>query len=70
MVAIKSDDEEWPRAYIALKDEAKGRIKPENIQEWIKSRVAKHKWLRGGVVFVNMVPKSTSGKIKSKIMRG
>lgn len=55
-----------------IKDESKRRSSsptPESIQEWIKPRVAKHKWLTGGVVFVDEVPKNPSGKILRKIMR-
>lgn len=35
----------------------------------MKSRVAKHKWLVGGVTFVDEVPKLASGKIQRKTMR-
>lgn len=66
------NDEEFPRAYVVLKDEARQRSSPptpDSIQEWIKTRVAKHKWLTGGVTFVDEVPKNPSGKIMRKIMR-
>lgn len=48
---------------------AKKVAKPSDIEEWIKSRVAKHKRLVGGVVFVDEVPKSASGKIQRKTIR-
>jgi len=32
-------------------------------------RVAKHKRLSGGVVFIEEVPKSPSGKIQRKVLR-
>lgn len=64
-----SHEEEWPRAYVALKDHAKGNITPEQIQQWMKGRVAKHKLLVGGVAFVDEVPKLASGKIHRKTMR-
>lgn len=35
----------------------------------MKSKVAKHKWLVGGVSFVDEVPKLASGKIQRKVMR-
>jgi len=44
-------------------------VQPKDIQEWIKERVAKHKWLVGGVTFVDEVPKLASGKIQRKVMR-
>ncbi|KAK1466335.1 4-coumarate-CoA ligase 2 [Colletotrichum cuscutae] len=69
VVGITIEGNEWPRAYVALQDVSLGKVKPENIQEWIKPRVAKHKALVGGVVFVNEVPKLASGKIQRKVMR-
>jgi 4-coumarate--CoA ligase len=69
VVGITLDNEEWPRAYVAIQDAAKGLVKPGDIQEWIKSKVAKHKWLVGGVTFVDEVPKLASGKIQRKTMR-
>jgi 4-coumarate--CoA ligase len=35
----------------------------------VKRSVASHKWLRGGVVFVDAIPKSASGKILRKDLR-
>ena len=61
--------EEWPRAYVALIEEAKGKVTPKQIQDWIKGKVAKHKQLVGGVTFVDEVPKLASGKIQRKLMR-
>lgn len=69
VVGITLHNEEWPRAYVTVQDHAKGKITPAEIQEWIKSRVAKHKWLVGGVTFVEEVPKLASGKIQRKTMR-
>ncbi|KAH7386546.1 4-coumarate-CoA ligase [Cadophora sp. MPI-SDFR-AT-0126] len=69
VVGVILHDEERPRAYVAIQDSAKGKIRPEDIQEWIKPRVAKHKHLAGGVSFVNEVPKLASGKIQRKVMR-
>ena len=41
-----------------------GKVKPEEIQSWITPRLAKHKWLVGGVSFVDEVPRLQSGKIQ------
>jgi acyl-coenzyme A synthetase/AMP-(fatty) acid ligase len=56
VVGITLHNEEWPRAYVAIQDASKGKVRPEEIQEWIKPRVAK-------------VPKLASGKIQRKTMR-
>lgn len=59
--------QEYPRAYVLLTSE--GAASSEEIQEWMKSKVAKHKYLTGGVVFVDEVPKSAAGKIQRKVLR-
>jgi 4-coumarate--CoA ligase len=69
VVGVSLHSEEWPRAYVVLKEGLQGRVAPQDIQSWIKTHVAKHKWLAGGVAFVNEIPKSASGKILRKIMR-
>ena len=69
VVGITLHNEEWPRAYVALKDESKGKVSAKQIQDWMKGRVAKHKLLVGGVAFVDEVPKLASGKIQRKVMR-
>lgn len=63
------DDNEWPRAYCAIQPASRGKVKPEQVQEWIRTRVAKHKQLVGGVVFVDEIPRLPSGKIQRKIMK-
>jgi 4-coumarate--CoA ligase len=52
-----------------LKNEAKGKVSENGIQEWMKSRVARHKYLAGGIKFVNEVPRLASGKIQRKTLR-
>ena len=51
---------ELPRAYVVKKDP---NLKAQEIVDWIKERVTPYKRLRGGVVFIDMIPKSPSGKI-------
>lgn len=57
------------RAYVTLKDSAMGKVTEREVQDWLKERVAKHKQLRGGVVFIPEVPKLASGKIERKVVR-
>ena len=63
--------QEQPRAYVLRKsvDNAKEAVAAEEIASWIETKVAKHKRLTGGVVFVKEVPKSAAGKIQRKILR-
>ncbi|KAF2746113.1 4-coumarate-CoA ligase [Sporormia fimetaria CBS 119925] len=64
-----SDHEELPRAYVALKEEHKSASTEWDIEKWMAERVAKHKQLTGGVVFIEEIPKSPSGKIQRKELR-
>ena len=52
---LNSEHEEFPRAYVSIKAEHKGKVTPEEIQKWIASRVARHKQLTGGVIFIDEV---------------
>ena len=53
---VKVSDEEFPRAYVVLSDEAKkAKVTEKQIQDWFKTRVAKHKALVGGVKFVDEI---------------
>lgn len=70
VVGIKlSNDEEWPRAYVRLKDDRVGKLSAAQIQQYMADRVAKHKQLVGGVKFVDEVPRLASGKIQRKILK-
>ncbi|KAI0052986.1 AMP binding protein [Auriscalpium vulgare] len=62
---------ELPRAYVVHRDGLSKAPKsfPQDVQKWIQSRVAKHKFLRGGVVVIDVVPKSAAGKILRKNLR-
>ncbi|CAK4031920.1 4-coumarate-- ligase 3 [Lecanosticta acicola] len=67
---VKVDHEEFPRAYVVLTEEAKeAGVTEKQIQDWFKTRVAKHKALVGGVKFVDEIPKLASGKIQRKVLR-
>ncbi|KAJ6586948.1 hypothetical protein DFH09DRAFT_1142057 [Mycena vulgaris] len=57
---------EVPRAYVVAD---KTVISARAIQEFVKGRLASHKQLRGGVEFVETIPKSPSGKILRKELR-
>lgn len=69
VVGITLHSEEWPRAYLVIQEHAKSKVTPHDIQQWIKPRVAKHKWLVGGVTFISEVPKLASGKIQRKVVK-
>lgn len=63
---------ELPRAYIVLKTADTAAATPvteQDIYEWTKERVASYKRLDGGIIFVDSIPKSASGKILRRILR-
>lgn len=67
VVGVTIKGEELPRAYVVLAEGS--RATPEEVAEWMAGKVARHKQLRGGVVFTDEVPKNPSGKILRKILR-
>ena len=55
-----------PRAYVVADRKA---MPPEKIEAFVGDNVADYKRLRGGVVYVDAIPKSPSGKILRKDLR-
>ncbi|KAL8975197.1 MAG: hypothetical protein Q9197_000589 [Variospora fuerteventurae] len=69
VIALHLHDIERPRAYIVLKPEARRVTQEADIHAWIETRTSTHKYLTGGIAFVEEVPKSASGKIIRKVLR-
>ena len=65
------DAQERVRAYVVLNKpgETVSAEEEEEIVQWTAERVARHKRLTGGVVFVKEIPKSAAGKIQRKVLR-
>lgn len=57
---------ELPRAFVVLNDKSADPLK---VKEWFDSSVARHKRLWGGIVILDAVPKSPSGKILRRHLR-
>lgn len=60
---------DWPRAYVVLGDSYKGKVKEEEFVEMVKQKVSQHKQLRGGVIFVDEIPKNAIGKFLRRELR-
>ncbi|KAL4879961.1 hypothetical protein BJY04DRAFT_228865 [Aspergillus karnatakaensis] len=62
---------EAPRAIVVPKPNAGVDQKSagESIQQHVRDHKARHKWLRGGIKFVDSIPKSPSGKILRRVLR-
>lgn len=44
-------------------------ITEQQIQDWMRRRVAKYKQLRGGIVLVREIPRLSSGEIARRVVR-
>jgi 4-coumarate--CoA ligase len=66
VIGVPGNDTELPRAYVVAD---RMRIDEAQIKSFVKERVADYKQLRGGVVFVDAIPKNASGKILKKDLR-
>jgi len=62
---------EVPLACVVIKtsDNEGKQGNEEEIVRWLGERVAGHKQLRGGVRFVDAIPKSASGKILRRLLK-
>ena len=68
----KNEATEWPRAYVVSRrkrDEAGMRELAGKLKGLVEGRTARYKWLQGGIVFVEQIPKSPSGKILRRVMK-
>lgn len=56
-----------PRAYVV--PVRKDALSAESVQAYVASKLAAHKQLRGGVVFVDEIPKNAIGKFLRRELR-
>lgn len=62
-----NSDAEKPRAYVVRRPGSS--ISAEEVKALISERLASYKQLTGGVVFLDEIPKSASGKILKRVLR-
>lgn len=62
-----NSDTESPRAYVVRRPGT--NITEEQVKRLISDNLAAYKQLTGGVVFLDEIPKSPSGKILKRILR-
>ncbi|KAK5002658.1 hypothetical protein LTR16_001855 [Cryomyces antarcticus] len=64
---------EVPKAYVVKSPsvglEESGHMIAREICKHVEEHKARHKWLRGGVEFIDVIPKSPSGKILRRMLR-
>ncbi|KAH8595226.1 hypothetical protein B0O99DRAFT_623522 [Bisporella sp. PMI_857] len=65
VIGVEIPGTEAPRAYVV----AEKGLTEQDVKDFVKGKVAGHKQLRGGVKFIDVIPKSPSGKILRKDLR-
>lgn len=60
---------EVPRAYVVHANGEGKKADADEIVKWTQGKVANHKRLRGGVHFIEEIPKSASGKILRRVLK-
>lgn len=73
VIPVPDDDAgEVPKAFVVkapgVIEEGDGYLK-RKIQKHVEQTKSRHKWLKGGVEFVDVIPKSPSGKILRRLLR-
>ncbi|KAL6837277.1 hypothetical protein V8C40DRAFT_7228 [Trichoderma camerunense] len=69
VIGTDREDTEVPTAYVALVPTAKGKVSESELIDYVKNKVSNHKRLRGGVIFIDAIPRSPTGKILRKDLR-
>ncbi|MCJ1390657.1 hypothetical protein MMC18_003518 [Xylographa bjoerkii] len=68
-VKLQQEEGEVPRAYIVPQAAYRGILTENEIEKHFQGRLAKFKALAGGVIFIDSIPKGSSGKILRKLLR-
>ena len=68
-VSASEDVGELPKAFVVLKPGAVDSTSAEDLQSFVEERVSPHSKLRGGVEFIDAVPKSAAGKILRRMLK-
>ena len=68
--AARRGDGEAPRAFVVRRPGSDGdALTEDTVKEFVRSRLSRFKWLEGGVVFVDAIPRNASGKILRRILK-
>ena len=74
VIPVPNDEAgELPKAYVVKSNsvglEENDAMVKRDIQKFVEKGKARHKWLTGGVEFIDVIPKSPSGKILRRLLR-
>ena len=59
-MGYKMKDGEYPKAYVVKKQPD---VTGKELQKFVEGKLSKHKWLTAGVEFIDVVPRTASGKV-------
>ena len=65
MLTHGSNGGEYPRAFVVRKQ---GVVTAAEVEELIRSRFARHKWITAGVYFIDAIPRTASGKVMRRLL--
>jgi acyl-coenzyme A synthetase/AMP-(fatty) acid ligase len=65
IVGVKHGTNEYVRAFVVRTNAA---ITEAHVFDYIKERFAQHKWLSGGVYFIDQIPRTRSGKVVKRLL--
>lgn len=60
VIGIPDGSGELPRAYVVKNNP---ELTEKEVKDFVAKKVAKYKWLEGGVEFIEVIPKNATGKI-------
>lgn len=66
VIGVPGENTEVPRAYVVAD---RNKISEEDIKNLVREKLADYKQLRGGVFYLDSIPRSTVGKILRKDLR-
>jgi acyl-coenzyme A synthetase/AMP-(fatty) acid ligase len=74
VISIPDDNAgEVPKAFVvkssSVSIEENDRVVARKITKYVEEHKARYKWLKGGVEFIDVIPKSPSGKILRRLLR-
>ena len=64
---------EAPRAFVHLASSCRvanqKEVTKEDVKQWVRERLARYKWLDGGVRFLDSIPRTAAGKVQKVKLR-
>ncbi|KAF8581025.1 acetyl-CoA synthetase-like protein [Ramaria rubella] len=68
----RTSDDRSPRAWVVLSMQGRvlgEREARERLEHWARKNLSKYKWLRGGIQFIQEIPKNPTGKILRRVLQ-